>query len=280
MAIDPAGSKVTTRPSPGAGRRSRAGMLTWMAPAGLLVVVVLAWQYLLPLLNVPSYLVPRPSEIATSLFHGFGDGTYWNQTATTLEEILLGFVIGVALGLGIGIVISWSRILDVMITPYMVALNALPKVAVAPLLVIWLGQGVMSKVIIAALIAFFPLLVNVTTGLASADSQQIALMRSLTASTWATFTKVRFPNALPHIFAGLQVAIVLAPVGAIVGEFVGATSGIGYYIQLTTVLVNPAGMFAMFVILIVISLILYEIVRFAGRRLVFWSSAQASANIS
>jgi len=251
-------------------RRARGRVVAIGSSVALFVVLMLAWQFGLRAFNIPTYLVPVPTKVLERLVQGFNGGTFMMHSAVTLQEIVVGWVVGSALGILLGILIAQYSFIDTMLYPYVVALNALPKVAVAPLLVVWFGQGFVSKIIVTALVAFFPLLVNVTVGLKSSDPEQLELMRSLTASRWQTFTKVQILNALPNIFAGLEIAIVLAVVGAIVAEFVGSEEGIGYYIQLSIALVDPAGMFAMFVILAVISWLLNQLVRQVARRVVFW----------
>jgi NitT/TauT family transport system permease protein len=263
---------MRSRPKRGARGRLPAARQYWTVAGSVLLFVSLLvlWQFGVRALKIPQYLVPVPTRIFTRLVTGFTTGTFLMHTLATLQEILAGYVLGSILGIGLGILISQYRVLDALLYPYVVALNALPKVAIAPLLVVWFGHGFTSKILVAALVAFFPLLVNVTVGLKSAETEQLELMRSLTATRWQVFTKLKFLNALPHIFAGLEIAIVLAVVGAIVGEFVGAQKGIGYFIQLSIALVDPAGMFAMFVILAVLSWLLNQLVRLASRKIVFW----------
>jgi NitT/TauT family transport system permease protein len=251
-------------------RARRDRLVRWTAPLVLLVAILCGWEFGIRPAGVAPYLVPTPVDVAKNLWHGFKDGTYVTQSWATLEEILLGAGIGAVAGVVLGVLIASSRILDVAITPYAVALNALPKVAIAPFLVLTVGQGLTSKIIITASIAFFPVVINVAGGLKSVEPDQVMLMRSLNASRWQIFTKVQVPNALPQAFDGLAIAVTLAPIGAVVGEFVGATKGIGFYITLTTQLVQPAGTFAMFVILIVMSLALYGVVRLVANRLIFW----------
>ncbi len=205
---------------------------------------------------------------------GFIRGNLLRDTAVTLEEILLGFAVGAAVGILLGVLVSWSRVLDDTLTPYIIAMNGFPKVAIAPLIVVVLGQGLASKILVTALVAFFPLVVNVTTGLNSIRSDQLDLMRSLTASRWQLFSKVQMQMALPQLFAGLRIAIVLAPIGAIVGEFVGAREGLGYAIQVAIVLVRPGDEFAIFAILTVVALTLFQIVKIIEAKVVFWHAAE------
>jgi NitT/TauT family transport system permease protein len=244
-------------------------------PAALDVVVLAAWQFGIHAFDVPRFLVATPLDIAYSLADGFVYGTLLRDTAVTLEEILLGFSVGASIGIILGILVAWSPLLDQMLTPYIIALNGFPKVAIAPLIVVLLGQGLTSKIVITALVAFFPLVVNVTSGLNSTRADQLDLMRSLTASRWQLFSKVQWYMALPQVFAGLRIAIVLAPIGAIVGEFVGSHEGLGYAIQVAIVLVRPGDEFAIFVILTTISLSLFQIVKLIEAKVVFWHAVAA-----
>lgn len=268
--VAPAASKEAG----GSGRRllrslASGRLADWVQPAALFVVVLAAWQYGISRI-VPSYLVPKPTQIATSLWDGYVHEDFLHHTWVTFQEIVLGFGCGVALGMGLGVLLAQSRLADRLLSPYVITLNAMPKVAVAPLFVVWFGYGLVSKLIVTALVAFFPLLINVSAGLRAVSTEQVELMRSLNASRWQTFTKLQLRNGLPQIFAGLEIAMVLAVVGAIVGEFVGAQEGLGYVLQLSLSQVNPPDMFAMLIILAVISWVLYQVVHVAGRRIVFW----------
>ena len=254
-------------------RRENDRLVRLGLPTALAVVVLLAWQYGIRVIGVPKYLVATPSDIAVSLVDGFRDGNLLRDTVVTLEEIVLGFALGAAVGILLGVLVSWSKLLDDTLTPYIIAMNGFPKVAIAPLIVVLLGQGLPSKILITALVAFFPLVVNVTAGLSATRPDQIDLMRSLTASRWQLFSKVQMQMALPQVFAGLRIAIVLAPVGAIVGEFVGAQQGLGYAIQVALVVVRPADEFAIFAILTLISLLLFQIVKVVEAKVVFWNKS-------
>ena len=246
--------------------------LRFALPAVLAIVVLAAWQLGIHAFDVPRFLVATPLDIAHGLVDGFVHGTLLRDTAVTLEEIVLGFAVGASIGIILGILVAWSPLLDQTLTPYIIALNGFPKVAIAPLIVVLLGQGLTSKIVITALVSFFPLVVNVTSGLNSIRTDQLDLMRSLTASRWQLFTKVQLYMALPQVFAGLRIAIVLAPIGATVGEFVGSHEGLGYAIQVAIVLVRPGDEFAIFVILTTISLSLFQVVKLIEAKVVFWHS--------
>jgi NitT/TauT family transport system permease protein len=173
----------------------------------------------------PPMLIPGPTATVQAFFDG--RATLWENAPITIAEIVLGFLVGSLLGIGLGIAIAQSRWAEVILTPYLVVSQAVPKVALAPILIIVLGYGLASKVAVAALIAFFPLLENTIAGLRQVDPDSLRLLQSLGATRWQIFTKLRVFTALPLIFAGLRIAAVLATVGAIVGEFVAGNRGLG-----------------------------------------------------
>lgn len=228
---------------------------------------------------VSALVLPAPTTIAAELGFVMRDivtgGPMLRHTAVTLAEILAGFGIAVAGGLGLGVMIAELRPVRRMLMPYLISLNAAPKVALAPLLVVWFGFGMASKIIMAALIAFFPVLVNVVAGLTSVDEGKLRLMRSLAASRWTTFTRVKLFDALPHIFAGAKTAIVLAVVGAVVGEFVSADIGLGHLIKKTEYQLDVALTFAAIVLLAGIGILLFYAIEVLERKLVFWTRTES-----
>jgi NitT/TauT family transport system permease protein len=236
-------------------------------------VALVLWQVFITTLRVPLYLVPPPLKVLQALKEGYVDGTLLHHTLVTTREILVGFVAGSTVGIALGTLIAQSRVVERVLYPYVVALNAVPKVAVAPLLIVWFGVGLTSKVIIAAAVSFFPLLVNVIVGLRATDADELRLMRSLTASGWQTFYMVKVRNALPMIFAGLEVAIVLSVIGVVVAEFVASQEGLGFYIQEMNSLVNTPAMFAAIAVLSVMAFAFNLIVRLIARKVVFWRHA-------
>jgi len=241
-----------------------------VVPILLFLATLAAWEGAVRALRVPIYLVPPPSLVLQRLVDGLASGRLVRHTLVTGTEILAGYGLGAVVGIALGVLIAQYRFVEEVVYPYVVALNAVPKVAISPLIVVWFGVGFQSKIIICALVSFFPLLVNVITGLRGIDPEQLDLLRAMTATRWQTFRLVQLPTALPNIFAGLEVAIVLSVVGAIVGEFVGAKEGLGYFILLSNALVDTAGMFASFIILAVLGWFLSQLVKAAARRVVFW----------
>ena len=239
----------------------------------VLVVFVLAWEGIVRAWHIQEFLVPAPSAIGRALMAGLTSRLYVDHFGVTLYESLLGFLIAAAAGIACGTVIAQFRVVEQTLYPYLVALQTLPKIAIAPLLIVWLGFGITSKVVIAALVAFFPILVNVIVGLKTVDASKLDLMRSLDASRWQTFRYVTFPNALPFVFAGLDIAIVFSVLGAIVGEFVGSQRGLGNLILQFHTSLDIAGMFAVLLLLAALGVGLHRLIQAIQRRVIFWAQA-------
>ena len=235
------------------------------------VVFVAVWEWVVRAWNIPGFLVPAPSMVATALSRGVRSGLYLANFWVTLCEALLGFVIAAVTGIMLGAVIAQFRVVEQTFYPYLVALQTLPKIAIAPLIIVWFGFGISSKVIIAATVAFFPVLVNVIVGLKTIDSAKLDLMRSLRASRWQTFRLVTFPNALPFVFAGLDIAVVFSVLGAIVGEFVGAQKGLGNLILQFNFSLDIAGVFAVLILLSVMGVALHLIMQAVQKHIIFWA---------
>jgi len=243
----------------------------------LLAVSLVAWEAIVRALDVPIFILPPPSKVAVALYRGLASGVYLGHLRVTLVETILGFVVGSALGFLLGTAVAMNRYVDYFLYPYIVMFQSLPKVALAPLIVIWFGLGLTSKVINAALVAFFPLLVNTMVGLRSADEDRISLMRSLAASEGQIFWMLRLPNALPFVMAGLDIAMIFALIGAIVAEFVGATSGLGMLIQSMNFTMDVSGQFSVLLILSVVGLLLNRAILLVRRRVLFWDPSEKSA---
>ena len=243
----------------------------------LLVVSLALWEGIVRAFDVPVFIMPPPSKVAVALYRGLASGLYIGHLRVTLVETLLGFAAGSALGFLLGTGVAMNRYVDYFLYPYIVMFQSLPKVALAPLIVIWFGLGLSSKVINAALVAFFPLLVNTMVGLRSADEERINLMRSLAASEHQIFWMLRLPNALPFVMAGLDIAMIFALIGAIVAEFVGATSGLGMLIQSMNFNMDVSGEFSVLLILSVMGLILNRAILLVRRRVLFWDPSEKSA---
>ncbi len=233
------------------------------------VAFLAVWWGFVRALRLSALVLPTPLQVWDALVEGLG-GPLWVHIGVTLEEILLGFLLGSLMGVGLGTVIAHSEVARRVLNPYLVASQAMPKLALAPIFVIWFGFGIAPKVVVAALICFFPLLENTVAGLNAIEETKLELFRMLTASKWQTFYKLRVPNALPIIFAGLRVAIVLSVVGAIVGEYVGANRGLGALIIATQGSFDTPVMFSVFVVLTVIGALLYKGMEVLERTLFGW----------
>jgi NitT/TauT family transport system permease protein len=240
----------------------------------LIAATLLVWEALVWAFDVPAYILPAPSGIFVALYRGTVSYLYLDHIGVTVAETLMGFALGSALAFALGIAVALSRRVEYFLYPFIVMFQAMPKVALAPLIIIWFGLGITSKVVAAALVAFFPLMVNTIVGLRSAEEDRINLMRSLAASRWQIFWMLQLPNAMPYIFAGLEIAMIFALIGAIVGEFVGAQSGLGMLIQSMNFTMDVAGQFSVLLILSMLGLLLNGIVSEVRRRVLFWDPSQ------
>jgi NitT/TauT family transport system permease protein len=243
-------------------------------PAVAGMVLLAAWEFLPGFFEVPVLLIPPPSAVARALWTTYQRGLLVENALITLVEALVGFVIGSSLAVFFAFLITRSRLIERALMPYLVGLQALPKVALAPLIVVWVGIGIESKITIAAIISFFPVLINAIVGFSTIEAEKIELMRSLVASRWQEFRIVIFPNSLPFIFAGLNVAIVFSITGALVGEFIGADRGLGNMLMQLNFNMDIAGMFGILVVLALMGIALHGVVRYLHRRLVFWAEPE------
>ena len=238
----------------------------------LLAIVILGlWQLVVSWFAIPDYIIPRPTAVAAAFWIGVTDGSYLLNASYTLAEAAMGFVGAAVGGVVVGGLIAQSRLLEKTLYPYLIIIQTTPKVAIAPLLIIWFGFGMSSKVFIAATVAFFPVLVNVIAGLKAIDPEKIELMRSLNASRWQIFKMARLPNALPIIFAGFQVAVVFSILGAIVGEFVGSKAGLGNLILQANTNLDTPGIFGALACLAIIGIALHLLMEWLQHRIVFWA---------
>ncbi len=237
-------------------KRKTLGFAQYLSNATQLVafsiVALVAWEAAVRLGDIPKYLVPNPSAVIMYMVEHPGYILY--HSWITLEETVLGFLGGALLGVVGGIGIHFSAYLRKTLYPILIAFNTIPKVALAPLFLVWFGYGLLPKVLIALLIAFFPLVVNTVDGLASVPIELIELADIFRASEWQKFWKVSFIHSLPYIFTGSKVSVATAVGGAVVAEFIGSNTGLGYIIVMANTSVNLASMFASFVLLTVIAL--------------------------
>ena len=240
---------------------------------GFYVMLAILWEFGIPALGVPDYVLPIPSAIWRALVRGFTTGTLWNDLGVTVLETLIGFGMAVGIGVLLGGLIVEVPAVDRVVYPLVVGLQSLPKVALAPLILIWAGYGFRSKVLTAALVAFFPMLVNTVTGLKAYDSQAGELFRSLSATRWQQFRYLKIPSAVPYLVAGLNVAFVFALLGALVGEFIGASAGLGYAIMQLQFQLDTAGVFAILLVLACLGIAGDRLIAYLGTKATFWRQA-------
>jgi NitT/TauT family transport system permease protein len=250
------------------------GPVNFMLRLVLITAFLGTWELAVRVLAIPAFVLPAPSSVFMALYRGIASSLYIDHIWITLVEVLLGFVLGTSVAFVLGTAIALSRRVEYFLYPFIVMFQAMPKVALAPLIIVWFGLGLTSKVVSAALVAFFPLMVNTIVGLRSADEDRINLMRSLNASRGQIFWMLQLPNAMPYVFAGLEIAMIFALIGAIVAEFVGASAGLGMLIQSMNFTLDVAGQFSVLLLLSMIGLILSAIVSEARRRVLFWDASQ------
>jgi len=240
-----------------------------VAPLVLIGVVGL-WAALVAWQNYPPFILPSPTLVWQKFLTMTADGSLWLHIGVTLVEIALGLLIGLNTAFGLGYLLGKHHTLERIASPYIVASQSIPIVAIAPLVVIWMGSGLASKVAVTALITFFPTLIATIVGIRSVDPDLHDLMRSLRASRWQLFWKLELPAALPMIFGGLKLSATLAVVGAVVGEFMGANAGLGYLVNLGRGLLDTPMMFVAILLLVVIAQTLHFAVATLEARLLRW----------
>jgi NitT/TauT family transport system permease protein len=242
--------------------------------AGSIVLFVLSviavWQLIVLIGQYPSFILPTPGEVWDELIHMLPTASFWGHVATTLVAVLGGLFIGASLAILLGYFIAKSPVVNSLVSPLVVASQAIPIVAIAPLLAIWFGYGITPKIVTSLLIVFFPILVSVVAGIRSVEPNLRDLMRSLQADRWQTFTKLEVPSALPMVLSGLKVGATLAVIGAIVGEFVNSDRGLGFLIKQGNGEYNTARTFAALIALVVMALSMYGSVALLERRWLAW----------
>jgi NitT/TauT family transport system permease protein len=242
---------------------------SWLIILSLLLLLV-AWQITVWFSGLPAFILPSPTQVGSRFIQAVLDGTLLRNSVVTLVEVLVGLVIGVSSATVLGYLLARSVHLERLLSPYIVASQSIPIVAIAPLLVIWFGPGLFSKVLICALIVFFPVLVNTIVGVRSVPEDLRDLMRSLQASRWQTLKDLEMPAALPVFLGGLKIGATLSVIGAVVGEFVGAKSGLGFLVNVGRGVYDTALVFVAVFTLIALALILYGLVSLLEKRLLWW----------
>jgi NitT/TauT family transport system permease protein len=245
----------------------------WVTPALSVIGVLAIWQAVIMIFAVEPFVFPAPSAIAVALYHGVLSGIYVTAMLTTMAEVLFGFVLGSAAAFVLGVLIVAVPAFGRAAYPWVVALQTVPKVAIAPLMIVWFGFGMDAKVIVVALTCLFPVLVNTIAGLRTTEPERIALLRAMACSRLQLLRYIEIPSALPYVFAGLNTAMVLAIIGAIVAEFVGARSGIGVLVLQANMSLDLAGVFALLTLLALAGLALSSLIERLGKWICFWSGS-------
>lgn len=249
-----------------------------LLPVVAIFAAILVWHWAVVFFKIPFYILPSPVAVIKTLMAKWD--LIYDNTLVTLWEIFLGFIVAVVFGGLMAILIVYWKPFEVTFYPILVAFQTVPKIALAPLFVVWFGFDLQPKVIVTFLVAFFPIVVDTTVGLRSIDPQLLQMVRSMGASQMQIFFKIRFPNALPSILAGLKVAITFAVVGSIVGEFVGSDSGLGYLLLQAMLSLDTTLVFASLGALTFVGVALYLIIEVIERRSVSWHVSTRSEDVS
>ncbi|HJW91518.1 MAG TPA: ABC transporter permease [Anaerolineales bacterium] len=266
--------RVATLPPYKTGRRSFILVGFSLGLAGLL------WYLFARLGSFPAFILPPPGLVWERLLQTLSSGSLLRHSAVTLGEVLVGLALGVSAATSLGYLLAKSRAFERLLAPYIVASQSVPVVAIAPLLVIWFGPGLFSKVLICALIVFFPVLVNTIVGLRSVPEELNELMRSLQATRWQAFSLLEVPAALPVFLGGLRIGATLSVIGAVVGEFVGADRGLGFLINVGRGQYDTALVFVAVFSLVGMALALYGLVVWLEARLLSWQQRPENTHIS
>jgi len=257
----------TVTPPPATTSVAR-GLSRWLAPATLLALVLAGWEAWVRLAGTPRWLLPPPSTIARTLYSD--RALLLSNAWVTLQEVLLGFALALAAGALLAVAIDASRVVERTLYPIVVASQTVPIAALAPLLLIWFGYGLLPKVLVTALVGFFPITVNGVDGLRATDREVVDLLRSLGAGRWGVFRLARLPSALPFVFSGAKVAVAVCVIGAVFGELVGSSAGLGYLMRRSAGQFLTARVFACVVLLSLMGIGLFALLALGERLLLPW----------
>ncbi len=274
----PAPPSHDERPGPLRSSWPRAGIAlvrSWAAPLVILAALAGAWELWVQIGEVPKWQLPAPSSIGRELADS--RALLWDNTLVTIKEIGLGFLAALGAGVVLAALIAYSRILERSVYPLVIASQTIPIIAIAPLLLIWVGYGITPKVIVVALISFYPIAVNTVDGLKSIDPDMVSMMRAMGASRWQVFTKLQVPSSLPFMFSGIKIGISVSVIAAVIGEWVGGSAGLGYLITYSQPLFLTARVFAAIVILSVMGMLLFGLASLVERLMLPWYHTEKQA---
>jgi NitT/TauT family transport system permease protein len=256
--------------TPAEGESPWMRRLPWVSGPLMLLALLGVWQFAVSVVGVSEFILPAPAAVVGALGDLFADPDIGGHIGVTLLEVLAGFGIALVVGVAVGATLGRIAWLQRAVQPALVALQVVPKVAFVPIFVIWFGFGPTSKIIMAALLAFFPIMLNVMLGVRSVDRGHRDVMRGLGAGRWATFRDMELPTTLPYVFAGAEVAIVFSVIGAIVGEYLGGSEGLGYLVVSSLNALDAPRLFAVIVLLAVLGSLLYVAVTTVKKLVIPW----------
>ncbi len=272
MAIAESGESVDSktkfkRPWAGEGR-------LWLISILVFVLVISTFEAVVRLGWISDFFIPTPSSVAVELSILLQQGRFWIHILSTIQAIIFGFFLSFALALILGSLVGIFRAMELIVYPYVTLLQAVPKIALAPLVILWLGFGLSSKVVVAAAVAFFPIFVNVVEGVRTVDNRLLDYFFIQGATKWEGLVYLRIPNALPFLISGMRVGMAFAILGSIVAEFVGSTQGLGYFLIQQKSALNIPGAFAAIVVMMIFGLINHAVFSVLEDRLLYWSRAR------
>lgn len=272
----PAAARGPEAASPSPVRRRRfpsEAALPWITTPLLIGALILLWDTYVRMAGVSPLILPRPGAVWQAWVEMLGDRRAWHHTWMTVYATLTGFAYAATIGIVLGVLIARARWLELTLNPFIVATQVIPKVALVPLFVLWFGFGITSKVIVAAVLSFFPILTNTALGVKSIEEGHRDVMVSLNATRWQVFRRLELPSALPYIITGLEVGIVLAIIGAIVGEYLGGSSGLGHLLIARLNAFETDQMFAVLIHMSLLGFTFYFLIGALRRRLIPWHAS-------
>jgi NitT/TauT family transport system permease protein len=256
-------------------RPMRETLLPWITTPLLVVVLLLVWHFYVVETNLSAFILPAPAKVGSAWLEMLQSPRAWGHTWLTVYVTLVGFAWALVIGVGLGVMLGRLRWLELTLNPFVVATQVVPKVALLPLFIVWFGFGPTSKIIVAAVLAFFPILTNTVLGVKSVDAGHRDVMTSLNASRWQIFRRLELPSALPYIITGMEVGIVLAIIGAIVGEYLGGNAGLGFMLVSKMNGYETDGLFAVIGQMTVLGFVFYFAIGALRRLLIPWHQSVA-----
>jgi NitT/TauT family transport system permease protein len=270
-----ANDSVSTRPPTARRKPMRESLLPWITTPVLVVLLISVWHFYIAATKLSSFILPTPYAVWESWVGLLYSYRAWSNTLSTIYVTLLGFAWALVIGVGLGVLLGRIRWLELTLNPFVVATQVIPKVALLPLFIVWFGFGATSKVIVAAVLAFFPILTNTVLGVKSVDAGHRDVMTSLNATRWQIFYRLELPSSLPYILSGMEVGIVLAIIGAIVGEYLGGNAGLGFMLVSKMNGFETDGMFAVIVHMTLLGFFFYFATRALQQLLIPWHQSVA-----